>query len=433
MALSSYTLVALARRLARELGAIKAEGTASAASGTLVTDAVNLLFPATNDAAGYQLVLISGGGTGNEGVTRFITSSVANTSVTVPSVTGLNGTTPVYMVLDPRIANYQQLVDAIRAAIETVVHLYLPVKMNATLRTNDLMMGLGDMEVWTNGAAVASDGWALSGGTATVAQASTVAIVNAPHDGADFGVQYAAGITNQVSVDAYYAWYPDFTKYAGFGGKAFKMVAQILASSATRARIYVSDGVTSTLSSYHTGSGNFEELTSEATMANPITQLAAVVKTDSGAAITIRADTARLLSQSVSLYDYTLPASYTSLAEVWIGGEDEYEFQFSRRVPDHLWDVFKGTSNDRLRFRPGISLPEDCRILLIGQSDITIPSAATDNIDANPEYVITFAKSQISYRNGKVAEGDRWYGMARQDREEMSPHLLSNSKIIERL
>lgn len=104
-----------------------------------------------------------------------------------------------------------------------------------------------NMEDWVNGTSAAPTQHTLSGSGATIARESTtVKIAN-----------YSAAVT-RVGADA--TLYHDLPEYDDYKGRKVTFGAWVYATVASRARIGISDGVGSTNSSYHTGSGSWEYL-----------------------------------------------------------------------------------------------------------------------------------------------------------------------------
>lgn len=106
-----------------------------------------------------------------------------------------------------------------------------------------------DFESWSNGNSSAPDGWEMAGTAGSVSRETT---------NIKFGT-YGMKIISGASAN-YRAEYSvvSFEKYAG---RTVKFGCWVKCSTASKARIGVNDGVTTTYSSYHTGGGDFEFLT----------------------------------------------------------------------------------------------------------------------------------------------------------------------------
>lgn len=105
------------------------------------------------------------------------------------------------------------------------------------------------MEDWAeNGTSAAPTEHTLTGASATVAQESTIVKVGT----------YSAKVT-RVGTDC--TLYHDYTGYADFLGRKMTFGAWVYATVASRVRISLNDGVTTTNSSYHSGGSSWEYLT----------------------------------------------------------------------------------------------------------------------------------------------------------------------------
>ncbi len=122
------------------------------------------------------------------------------------------------------------------------------VREGANLLTN------GDFELWSAGVNAAPDGWGLSGANAVVNRQSPTYV--------KFGT-YSAGLTRvgndcSLSLDTYLS---DEKGIAYWKGKTITLGCWVSCDTAIRARIGISDGLTNTFSSYHTGDDTYQFLT----------------------------------------------------------------------------------------------------------------------------------------------------------------------------
>jgi len=113
-----------------------------------------------------------------------------------------------------------------------------------------------DQEIWGAGTSAASTGWTLAGASATVAKNTTAG---------QFKISTSSAAITRAGADATY--YQDIDLISGFGpaarwgSKTVVLGAWVRATVASRARIYIYDGTTTTYSSYHTGGSSLEFLT----------------------------------------------------------------------------------------------------------------------------------------------------------------------------
>ena len=106
-----------------------------------------------------------------------------------------------------------------------------------------------DFESWSNGTSVAPDGWAMAGTAGSVSRETS---------NIKFGT-YGMAIVSGASSN-YRAEY-SVSNFDIYAGRTVKFGAWVKCSTASKARIGINDGVTTTYSSYHTGGGSFEFLT----------------------------------------------------------------------------------------------------------------------------------------------------------------------------
>ena len=145
---------------------------------------------------------------------------------------------------------------------------------NGTLQLNASgnIIPNSSFEVWERGIAAAPDGWVLTGASATVAQEGTLI---------KHGL-YSAKITRSgtnchLSADIY-----------ALGGKTYMrsrvytLGAWVYATSASKVRLRVNDGTTTTNSSYHSGGSTWEYLTCSFTVNSGATALNVGLAVDTG-------------------------------------------------------------------------------------------------------------------------------------------------------
>lgn len=139
---------------------------------------------------------------------------------------------------------------------------------------SNIIADFGYFESWSQGTSVAPDGWVMIGTAGAVAQESTTK---------KFG-NYALKITSGASA-TYAAEYtvPTPTAYAG---RTMTFGVWVKCSSASKARVYVDDGVSARAnSSYHTGGGDWEFLEVEAQIDASNTELVLGVEVASSAVV----------------------------------------------------------------------------------------------------------------------------------------------------
>ena len=132
----------------------------------------------------------------------------------------------------------------------------------------------GDMESWSAGTSSAPDGWVLSGAGASVAREATT-VKRGTYSAAltRAGTDCALRV-NTAHVQAGGTSYID--------GREFTLGFWVWASVASRARIGIGDGVSTTYGSYHSGGSAWEWLTVTKTMDAASTELVVLLAVDTG-------------------------------------------------------------------------------------------------------------------------------------------------------
>ncbi len=132
------------------------------------------------------------------------------------------------------------------------------------------MLTNSQFETWGAGASLAPSSWVLAGASAAVARASSGVArgyygATITRTGADATLTQSLGLLN-----------------GQYAGVPITLGCWVRATVAARARIGISDGLTTTYSSYHTGGGGDEYLTVTKTPAAGMTALDAIASVDTG-------------------------------------------------------------------------------------------------------------------------------------------------------
>jgi hypothetical protein len=126
------------------------------------------------------------------------------------------------------------------------------------------LLSNGDFEVWSAGASADPDGWTLVGASATIAREATIVKLGT----------YSAKLT-RAGANCYLEQYFHTTKgIAYWRGRKVTLGCWVYATVANRALIYISDDVTVTPSSYHTGDSTWQLLSVTATIGASATAMA---------------------------------------------------------------------------------------------------------------------------------------------------------------
>lgn len=138
------------------------------------------------------------------------------------------------------------------------------------VRESPNMLANQDFHAWGAGEALAPSNWTLAGVSATVARTSSGVArghygVTLTRAGADATLTQSLGQLN-----------------GQFAGETLTFGCWVRASAATRGRIGISDGLTTTYSSYHTGGSGDEYLTVSKALSASMTGLSVILSQDTG-------------------------------------------------------------------------------------------------------------------------------------------------------
>jgi len=177
---------------------------------------------------------------------------------------------------------------------------------------------LGNFDLWSAGTTSAPDGWSLSGGGATIAREGTIKKIGS----------YSAAITRNTSNPS--LWQDCHTEKGidYWKGRTVTLSCWSYATVANRLRIYIYDGITTTLSSYHTGDSTWQLLTVTKTISDSATRLTAYLLYITDGDTTCYSDGAMLVEGAMP-YAFSpkpLPRGGTITAEV-------DETKFSHKIP----------------------------------------------------------------------------------------------------
>lgn len=127
----------------------------------------------------------------------------------------------------------------------------------------NLISDFSDFESWANGTSVAPDGWVAVGTAGSIARESTNIKFGT------YSMKIISGATGQYAAEYIFDFLGNslirdareisYLNY--FPGRTLTFGMWVQCSSASKARIYINDGFTTTYSSYHTGGGSMEFLT----------------------------------------------------------------------------------------------------------------------------------------------------------------------------
>lgn len=405
-------------------------GTAdSNATATQLIDAEELL--AANDTYKGRYVYIyydaAGAGAAPQGQERRITASTAaDKLITFAATTAAVTTGDLYEIHTKglRVADYNE---AINAAYRAARRSHLLRKVDESLMFSNLLLN-GCLELWTSAVA---DNWTLGGTGAAQAQETSLIWTK----------KYAAKLTNQASQELTFS--QAIANFARYRGQPATLKAWVQCATASRVRIRLADGVNTWNSDYHDGKGwpgsadDPLEIESK-TLSDNATQLTASLRIETGTSISAYLGRIELSCASVDvgadyIYEYSIPSSFVVLSQVWreSGTHNEYNFL----IPGKWWSI-KPDSTRKLVFRPDFFTPTSgYRMMLVGQTKATEPTADTSTIELNEEYVKAYAIWQLLLRDQSTeaqrAQGIYWGSLAQQLLRRLSVPLDTNGRMVE--
>jgi hypothetical protein len=150
------------------------------------------------------------------------------------------------------------------------------IKWGANTGTGQALLGNllqnGSFENWENGTAAAPNAWTLTGASATVAQEATTI-----KHGTYSAKVTRSGTDCHLSQDAYTQLGSTYIR-----SRTIVFGAWVYATVASRVRLRLYDGTTTTNSSYHSGGSSWEFLTVTATVGNSATSVQVGLAVDTG-------------------------------------------------------------------------------------------------------------------------------------------------------
>lgn len=400
MAVSQITVAALVLELARFMGDLIVNGTATAGDANTITDTVNLTQGADDDLKGYWVGVHAGNAIGDE--RNILTSSASADTFDADSAwSATPNTSTKYMVT--RQWRPQQYLDGVTGAIRRVQKtLLVPLddvdgNIHELITTNDILSadgnGNGQMEKWANGASSAPDGWTIGGSGALVERINTN---NEVRRGS-----YSARLISNGAALAQLT--QDVKHLARYRGKTVTFKAWVKVNTTTRNLIRVADGVSTSTQAGTAAADVWEEIELAFDVADAATQLQVDIETTAGGAVISHWDDVRLISDGVTVWSYDLPTRLSYLlnvreavgsGEAGTQGESAWHLPLSGRA----YFIERGAS-PTLNFNRAYYTPaNDRKLRLSGQAYPALITAATpatawaETVEVNPEYVKAYAR-----------------------------------------
>lgn len=159
------------------------------------------------------------------------------------------------------------------------------------------LLDWSNMEDWVNGTSSAPTEHTLAGAGATISREASIVKQGT----------YSAKLT-RAGADC--SIYHDYTGYASYLGRKMTFGCWVYATAASRARISINDGTTTTSSSYHTGGSSWEYLTVTADMSATATRIRCSMEVNTG-------DTAAYFDGGILVEGATTFTDLSTYLEEW--------------------------------------------------------------------------------------------------------------------
>lgn len=285
----------------------------------------------------------------------------------------------------------------------------------------DNRLSNGNFFLWANGASSAPDGWTFTGaGGGSIARESSLV---------KYGV-YAAKLTNGASNTALLS--QAIGDYARFREKTVTLKAYGFCGTADRARLSLTDGVSSGApwySSYHDGNGwsDQDDLKIQQTIAANPTELTVGLRIETGTSLLAYFSRVYLYADD-HVWEYDVPSGTVSIHQLLY--DSPFHGRFDHEIDPKHWYV-KRTNTRQIALRPEAITPYGGGALrILGQKKATLMTADTDNTELPVEFIVYRAAMLLDPQNPKAALWERMVGMAKQGKGGRFPGY---SKIVEPL
>lgn len=317
-------------------------------------------------------------------------------------------------------------------SIRRVAKKFLQHKEDSSIHMGDPLRHWGSFERWPDGAALAPDGFTLTGTNATVARESVI----------KYSGRYSAAVTNGASQTAYLES-DNIPGWPKFAGEVVSIRAKVYVTTANRVRLQLLDGVDTNSGTYHPGTGGWEEIEiANITVNAGATQLQLRLTTDTGTAITAYWGKA-WMEHDGKVYDFELPASGTTetafayISEVWAESLIA-PGEFNERVPNEFWDIDGDSTTRRIIFKRGLIdqyVAPGRGVKLVGQRHARLPTADTDNLEVDPEYVrrqaSVYVMDSLPWTDTDRSRRDRLSRDAEQLLQEITTAVYPDAAFVE--
>ena len=366
-------------------------------SGTpALVRAEDLLLRTDDFGRGLELYVASGNGSGQA---RTIVSTAAfvqgTGSIVYPHVDfnpapSTNSAIELWRGIQAQTVN-GFIDDAIRNASRR----YLQHKEDYSIQLGDPLRHWGSFERWPDGNSNTPDGWNEDSGDGTVAREATLV----------YSGRYSLTQVN-TDANAYILESDDIPNLANFAGEIVSVKAKLNVTTNGRVRINLVDGSNTFSSGFHSGTGGWNGKDADnpiaienVTIASNPSELRVQLEIQTGGVVT--ATWGKIwMEHDGQVYDFELPAdidpataaeetAFATISEVWAESTIT-PGEFNTLIPAEFYRIDRDSATRRIIFTKGVidqfSSPGR-QVKIIGQRPARLPTADTQNLEVDPEYV----------------------------------------------
>lgn len=322
-------------------------------------------------------------------------------------------------------------------AIRNAARHFLQHKEDYSIQLGDPLRHWGSFERWPDGAAAAPDGWTLSTNDAeSVARESAIV----------YSGRYSAALTN-AAANAAYLESDNIKGFPQFAGEVVSIKAQVWSTVVNRVRVQLLDGNATFSGTYHDGAGGWEESLIDNVTINPdMSQLKVRLTIESGDATTAYFGKV-WMEHNGQVYDFELPAdidpatsdetAFASISEIYAESTST-PGEFNTRIPNEFWNVDSDSTVRRIVFTRGLIdqyVTPGRGIKIVGQRPARLPTADTQNLEVDPEYVRRHAMYSIldsmPWDDMDRSKRDRWERLAAEKLATITTSYYPDSVLVE--
>lgn len=359
-------------------------GTAGSGTTTTLVDTPDLSQFSDDRLIGYWVYLVTG--TPNFRTLQITDFTQAGTITFQPAIDAFP-TTPDYEILPFSATEIHFAID------EALLLLYDQGVLSRQFWLRGLVAGSplynAGFDYWTSSTAV--DGWTLAG---------SGAVLGRERNSVNIGLSETSASIQRVTNDATLSLATLWRRFLwDFKGESVTYRGWVRASVASRARIGLNNGSTTTYSSYHTGDSDWELLSVTLATTTTDTDLYPVLSVDTGDTTAYFADSWLSAGTTVRELPWPVVLAPDGPVELWrVGGADSLELKHLGKHRSALdWQIYKHHDENTATEIASLWLPSDVafrgeRLWARCEGPLTLPTADADNIEVNQYESLLVAK-----------------------------------------